>query len=82
MEGSDAEGWLDRWIHMYVSDDPHPSNEAKARFPLRQARISVYEGPAKAGRYRLAAWLQPWLPLEELQAPVKLDAEIPHVGGA
>ena len=35
MEVEDCQNWLERWIANYVSADPKPSPEVKARYPLR-----------------------------------------------
>ena len=39
MERQDCEDWLKRWISNYVSTDPHPSDDVKARYPLAEAEI-------------------------------------------
>lgn len=81
MEVSDTQDWLDRWIANYVSADPKPSQEAKARYPLREAKIEVKEVPGKPGSYQAVAWLRPWLQMEELTTSLRMVARIPQLSG-
>ncbi|MCA9145755.1 MAG: type VI secretion system contractile sheath large subunit [Planctomycetaceae bacterium] len=81
MEREDCEAWLDRWIHNYVSADAKPSQDAKARFPLREAKVEVKEIPGQPGSYNAVAWMRPWLQLEELTASLRMVARIPQSGG-
>ena len=81
MEVEDCQAWLDRWIHNYVSADPKPSQDAKARYPLREAKVEVKEVPGQPGVYNAVAWLRPWLQLEELTTSLRMVARIPKMGG-
>ncbi len=81
MEASDCELWLNRWITNYVTADPKPSEETKARFPLREARVQVVEVPGAPGSYNAVAHLRPWLQMEELTASLRMVARIPQVAG-
>jgi type VI secretion system protein ImpC len=81
MEREDVEAWLDRWIHNYVSADPKPSPEVKARYPLREAKVEVAEVPGQPGVYNAVAYMRPWLQLEELTASMRMVARIPKMGG-
>jgi len=77
MERQDCEEWLKRWIANYVSSDPHPSDDVKARYPLAEAQIKVEEIPGAPGSYNAVAWLRPWLQLEELTTSLRMVAKIP-----
>jgi len=77
MERQDCEDWLSRWISNYVTTDPHPSDEVKARYPLAEAAIKVEEVPGAPGSYNAVAWLRPWLQLEELTTSMRMVAKIP-----
>jgi type VI secretion system protein ImpC len=79
MEATDVQAWLERWISNYVSADPKPSQEAKARYPLREAKIEVKEIPGKPGSYHAVAWLRPWLQMEELTTSLRMVARIPQL---
>ncbi len=79
MEVEDCQAWLERWIANYVSADPKPSEDVKARYPLREAKIEVREVPGQPGVYNAVAWLRPWLQLEELTTSMRLVARIPQL---
>ena len=81
MEVEDVQKWLERWISNYVSADPSPSQTAKAKFPLREAKIKVEEVPGAPGSYHAVAWLRPWLQMEELTTSLRMVARIPQMGG-
>ncbi|MEO1618688.1 MAG: type VI secretion system contractile sheath large subunit [Planctomycetota bacterium] len=80
MEASDCEAWLDRWIHNYVTADPNPPADVRARYPLAEARVEVKEVPGKPGSYNAVAWMRPWLQLEELTTSMRMVASIPKLG--
>jgi type VI secretion system protein ImpC len=77
MEASDCEAWLNRWIMNYVNGNPEVSEELKARYPLREARVEVREMPGQPGVYNAVAMLRPWLQMEELTASMRMVARIP-----
>jgi type VI secretion system protein ImpC len=76
-EASDVEAWLKRWIEQYTNSNPSPSEEAKAKYPLREARIRVEEIPGKPGSYNAVAQMRPWLQMEELTTSLRMVARIP-----
>lgn len=81
MEVRDCQAWLERWIANYVTTDPNPSPDVKARYPLAEAKIEVKEIPGQPGSYNAVAWLRPWLQLEELTASMRMVASIPKLPG-
>ncbi len=76
-EAEDVQKWLQDWITDYVSADPNPSEDVRARYPLREARIEVKEIPGKPGSYNARAWLRPWLQMEELNAALMMVTKLP-----
>jgi type VI secretion system protein ImpC len=78
MEVADCERWLNRWIGNYVNTNDMAGPELKAKFPLREAKVSVQEIPGKPGSYHAIAWLRPWLQLEELTTSLRMVARIPQ----
>ena len=80
MEATDCEEWLNRWITNYVTADPKPSEQTKARYPLREARVQVVEIPGAPGSYNAVAHLRPWLQMEELTTSLRMVAKIPQLG--
>lgn len=77
MTRQDAQIFLNRWIMNYVLADDNASQEAKARLPLREARIDVSEIPGKPGAYRAVAFLKPHFQLDELTVSMRLVADLP-----
>ncbi len=77
MERDDMEKWLNRWISHYAGDAPAADPQARARFPLREARVSVVETPGMPGLYSAVVQLRPWLPREELATSLRLVTSIP-----
>ena len=81
MEAEDCAAFLDRWIHNYVSADPNPAPEQRARYPLREAQVQVKEVPGAPGSYNAVLHLRPWLQMEELTASMRMVARIPKAPG-
>jgi type VI secretion system protein ImpC len=69
--------FLNRWIGQYVTQDDQASQTAKAKFPLREARVDVEEVKGKPGVYRAIAYLRPHFQLDELNVSLRLVAELP-----
>jgi type VI secretion system protein ImpC len=69
--------YLNRWINGYVLGTDEAGQDIKAQYPLREARIDVFDVPGKPGAYRSVAFLRPHFQLEELTASVRLVAELP-----
>jgi type VI secretion system protein ImpC len=77
MSREQCETFLNRWITHYVLLDDNASQEMKAKFPLREARIEVSEIPGKPGAYTAVAFLRPHFQLEELAVSLRLVAKLP-----
>ena len=77
MEASDCATWLNRWIMNYVDATEGAGQEARAKYPLREARVEVKEVPGSPGSYSAVAHLRPWLQFEELSTSMRLVARIP-----
>jgi type VI secretion system protein ImpC len=80
MEASDCEIWLNRWIQNYVNPMEGAGQEARAKYPLREAKVEVKEIPGKPGSYNAVALLRPWLQMEELTTSMRMVARIPQKG--
>src|SRR5947209_8536723 len=68
---------LNRWISSYILGTDDAALELEAQYPLREARIDVFDVPGKPGAYRAVAFLRPHFQLEELTASIRLVAELP-----
>jgi len=77
MTRSNVEMYLNSWIANYVLlNDDAPQN-VKAKYPLREARIDVFDVPGKPGTYRSVVYLRPHFQMEELTASIRLVATLP-----
>ena len=74
---SSVEQYLNKWIAQYVLLNDDAPQSAKAKFPLREARVDVTEVPGKPGCYNATVFLRPHFQLEELTASIRLVAELP-----
>jgi type VI secretion system protein ImpC len=77
MTAQNVEDYLNGWIKQYVLLDDTATQALKARFPLREARVSVTEMAGKVGSYRATVFLRPHFQLEELTASIRLVADLP-----
>jgi type VI secretion system protein ImpC len=81
MSREQCEKFLNNWIQNYILLDDNAGQDAKAKFPLRDARIEVTEDPAKPGVYRAVAFLKPHFQLDELSVSLRLVARLPQSKG-
>ena len=77
MSREQCELFLNQWISNYVLLDDLASQEQKAKFPLRDARIEVTEIAGKPGAYNAVAYLRPHFQLDELTVSLRLVAKLP-----
>jgi type VI secretion system protein ImpC len=81
MSREQCQKFLNDWISNYVLLDDFAGQDAKAKFPLREARIEVMEDPAKPGVYKAVAFLRPHFQLDELTVSLRLVARLPQPKG-
>ena len=72
-----VQNYLNNWIANYILLRDDAGQETKAKYPLREARIDVFDVPGKPGVYRAVAFLKPHFQLNELTASIRLVAELP-----
>lgn len=77
MSRLEVERYLNNWISSYVLLTDDATGSAKARFPLREARVDVIDVPGQPGSYRATVFLRPHYQLEELTASIRLVANLP-----
>lgn len=82
MTRDNVEKYLNSWIANYVLLNDNASQASKASYPLREARVDVFDIPGKPGCYRATVFLRPHFQLEELTASIRLVAELPPPAGA
>jgi len=81
MTAENVQTFLNKWIGNYVLAKDDASQESKARYPLREARVDVSEIPGKPGCYNAVVFLRPHFQLEELTTSIRLVAELPPPAG-
>jgi type VI secretion system protein ImpC len=81
MTRDQVQRYLQTWISQYVLLNDDASQAMKARFPLREARIDVFDVPGEPGKFRATVFLRPHFQLEELTASIRLVAELPPPAG-
>jgi type VI secretion system protein ImpC len=74
---SEVENFLNNWITEYVLAQDDATQEAKAKRPLREARVEVIEDKSRPGAYKAIAYLKPHFQLEELGVSLRLVADLP-----
>ncbi len=82
MTRENVERYLNNWVANYVLLNDNASQASKAQYPLREARVDVYDIPGKPGCYRATVYLRPHFQLEELTASIRLVAELPPPAAA
>ncbi len=75
---ANVENYLNTWIANYVLLDDHATQEVKAAYPLRGAKIIVTEVPGLVGSYSATIFLKPYFQLEELTTSIRLVASLPQ----
>ncbi|MBX3307432.1 MAG: type VI secretion system contractile sheath large subunit [Nitrospira sp.] len=65
----ESERLLQDWIERYVASDDTATLDAKAQYPLREAKIQVAEVSRKPGSYQAILFLRPYF---QLDAPATL----------
>jgi type VI secretion system protein ImpC len=69
--------YLNTWIANYILLNDDAPQTLKAKYPLREARIDVYDVPGKPGSYRSVVYLRPHFQMEDLTASIRLVATLP-----
>lgn len=77
MTRDNVQKFLQRWISNYVLLNDDAPQGVKAKYPLREARVDVFDVPGSPGKYRATVFLRPHFQLEELTASIRLVAELP-----
>ncbi len=75
-DASQLESELQKWIVRYVTADNEATRAVKARFPLREATVSIRTKPDKPGAFECVMHLVPHYELDELAASIRLDTEL------
>ena len=77
MTKNEVQKYLTGWIANYVLLSDEAPQNIKAKYPLREARVDVYEIPGQPGSYRSVVYLRPHFQLEDMNASLRLVANLP-----
>lgn len=73
--------YLNNWLAGYILLNDDAPQDMKARFPLREGRVDVFDVPGEPGSYRAVVFLRPHFQLEELTVSLRLVASLPKAAG-
>ncbi len=78
-EKEELRRWLNEWVTGYVDGDPVNSSEAtKARKPLAEARVDIFENEENPGYYSAKFYLRPHYQLEGIDIGMSLVSRLPE----
>ncbi len=77
----ECEAQLQKWLHGYTMASEGASDELRARFPLRDASVSVRARVGEPGRYYSVIRLQPHFQMDQLVTGMRLITELTPVSG-
>ncbi|WP_419897440.1 type VI secretion system contractile sheath large subunit [Roseomonas sp. USHLN139] len=78
----EVERQLQRWLTGFTNSSGSALGESAARYPLRNARVSVQEQPGRPGVYGCVLHLQPHYQLDEVGAAFRLVTDLQAPGAA
>jgi type VI secretion system protein ImpC len=79
ISAAEVQSYLSRWLSDYCLANPESVGlEARARKPLREARVEVREKRGRPGSYEAVIHLQPHFLLDELSVALRLVTELPR----
>lgn len=73
---ADVEDRLSKWLMGFVTGNEDASQEQKAKYPLREGKVSVREIEGKPGAYQCSVYLRPHFQLDQLSAGIRLTTQL------
>lgn len=81
-EKDELQRWLQSWLQLYIDGDPRNSSvEEKARKPLADGSVEVFEDEENPGYYRAKFFLRPHFQLEGMDIGMSLVSRLPGAKG-
>lgn len=78
----ECETLLKDWLRDYCEGNDEASQDAKARRPLKEAKVQVTEAPGKPGSYACTIHLRPHFQLDDIATGFRLTTELAPLAGA
>ncbi len=75
-----VEEYIQNWLHKYTTGREDLEWEAQARYPLREASVSVKEHPAKPGQFLCVIHMKPHYQLDQMVSELELATELLKAG--
>ena len=72
----DCERYLADWLRKYTTSSDSAGPEDRAKYPLREAKVTVRERPDKPGSYNCVIHLRPHFQLDQMFMSLKLSTEL------
>lgn len=69
---NECENYLQNWLLQYCAASQNISAEAKARYPLNEAKVKICEQKGTPGKYRCVVHLKPHYQLDEIHSQLRL----------
>ena len=73
---AEIEDRLGKWLREFVIGNEDASPEQKAKYPLREGKVKVWEIEGKPGAYRCSVYLRPHFQLDQLSAGIRLTTQL------
>lgn len=73
---TECESFLQQWLLKYTTANDDASVELKAKYPLREAKVTVAERPDKPGYMLCDIHIRPHFQLDNLTSSIQLTTEI------
>ncbi len=77
MEAGDLERWMQNWLVQYVASSDDRSAANSARYPLRDASLTIGTIPGQPGRFSAALQLETFSLFHELSARTTIKFRLP-----
>jgi type VI secretion system ImpC/EvpB family protein len=72
----EVERYLGEWLRKYTTSSDSGGPEDKAKYPLREAKVTVSELPDKPGSYSCVVHLRPHFQIDQMFMSMKLTTEL------
>ncbi len=80
LSATTVEEYIQNWLHKYTTGREDLEWEAQARYPLREASVSVKEHPTKPGQFLCVIHMKPHYQLDQMVSELELATELLKTG--
>jgi type VI secretion system protein ImpD len=76
ISAEECEYFIQQWLLKYCAASQHISNDARAKYPLNEAKVKIHANISDPGKYSCTLYLKPHYQLDEIQTHLKLVTHI------